>query len=408
MLRIGLTGGIGSGKSTVTSLLRDLGAVVTDADQIARDVVAPGEMALAAIAGEFGPEVLAADGALDRARLAALVFPDPARLRALEAITSPAIAARAAELRAAVPADAVDVYDMPLLVESGQWVHEHLTVVVDAPVEVRIARLVEQRHLDEQDARARIARQAGQDERLAAADLVIDNAGSREDTAAQVHHAWRHRLLPYQANLVAGTPAVRRAQVAIMDPDPDWRAAGARVVARLQAALGSSVVRVDHVGSTAVPGLPAKDVVDVQIGVPTLAEADRPDVDGALRRAGYLRRDDVCADTPHPAGDDPARWGKRFYRGCDPGRIVHVHIREVSGPAWRFALAFRDWLRSNDEARQRYATAKRELAASHPDADENARAKEAWFTTAYPQVLQWASATSWQPEQAGRSVGAST
>ena len=128
MVRVGLTGGIGSGKSTVAGVLRELGAVVTDADRVAREVVEPGAPALRAIRERFGEKVIQPDGRLDRAGLAAVVFPDPAALRALEAITGPAIADRVSQLRAAVPAHRVDVYDMPLLVEKGLWVHEHLTL----------------------------------------------------------------------------------------------------------------------------------------------------------------------------------------------------------------------------------------------------------------------------------------
>ena len=119
MLRVGLTGGIGSGKSTVAALLRELGAAVTDADAVAREVVQSGQPALGAIAAEFGRGVIRPDGSLDRAALAAIVFPDPQRLQALEAITGPAIAARVASLRGAVPPALVDVYDMPWLVEKG-------------------------------------------------------------------------------------------------------------------------------------------------------------------------------------------------------------------------------------------------------------------------------------------------
>ncbi len=209
MLRVGLTGGIGSGKSTVASHLASLGARVIDADRVAREVVEPGTPALAAIAAEFGAQVLTADGALDRAGLAAIVFPDPERLRALEAITGPAIAARVATLRSA-PTDAlVEVYDMPLLVEKSLWVHEHLTVVVGAGEETRVERLATQRGLAEADARARIAAQATDSQRHAAADVWIDNEGSRDVTVAAVEELWHTRLMPYAVNLRDGIRAKR-------------------------------------------------------------------------------------------------------------------------------------------------------------------------------------------------------
>ncbi|HRW18566.1 MAG TPA: dephospho-CoA kinase [Dermatophilaceae bacterium] len=397
MLRVGLTGGIGSGKSTVAALLRDLGAVVTDADAVAREVVEPGRPALAAIATEFGPPMLRADGTLDRAALAAIVFPDPDRLRALEAITGPAIAARSAELRAQVPRDRIDVYDMPLLVEKGLWVHEHLTLVVGAAEDIRVRRLVEHRGLPEADARARIAAQASDEQRRAAADVWIDNEGSRESTAEQVRAIWAERLVPYEANLRGGIRARRSEQLALHDPDPAWAARGERVCARIAAALPGKGVRVDHIGSTAVPGLLAKDVVDVQVGVRQLADADDPAFVAALGHAGYLCSPDNRGDTPHPPTADPSGWGKRFYGGQDPGCIVHVHVREIGSAAYDVALAFRDWLRDEPAVREEYAALKTRVAAAASSTSEYTTAKEPWFATAHPRLVAWTRAHGWTP-----------
>ena len=396
MLRVGLTGGIGSGKSTVASHLASLGARVIDADRVAREVVEPGAPALAAIAAEFGAQVLTADGALDRAGLAAIVFPDPERLRALEAITGPAIAARVATLRSA-PTDAlVEVYDMPLLVEKSLWVHEHLTVVVGAGEETRVERLVTHRGLAEADARARIAAQATDSQRHAAADVWIDNEGSRDVTVAAVEELWHTRLMPYAVNLRDGIRAKRPDHTHLAPADPEWAAAGARVVARLAAALPGQGVDVHHIGSTSVPGLLAKPVIDVQIGVRRLADADAPDFMAAMRSAGYVLEPDRGQDHPHPSDAPAASWQKRFYGGCDPGRFVHVHVREIGSPAYEFALAFRDWLRAEPSAREEYAVLKQQLAASHPVTRTYSRAKEPWFDTAYGQVLAWMERTGWR------------
>ncbi len=189
MRRIGLTGGIGSGKSTVAGMLADLGAHVIDADALAREVVAPGTDGLAELVAQFGTGILAADGSLDRAALGAVVFADPAARERLNAITHPRIAARTAELVAALPDDAVLVHDVPLLAELGMQDAYDLVVVVDAPDDIRVARLM-QRGLDERDARARIAAQASRDQRLAIADVVLDNSGSLADLKAQVLQAW--------------------------------------------------------------------------------------------------------------------------------------------------------------------------------------------------------------------------
>ena len=193
MLRIGLTGGIGSGKSTVSRLLGEHGAVVVDADVIAREVVAPGTPGLAAIVEAFGPTVLAADGSLDRPGLAAVVFADPQARRRLDGIVHPLVRARAGELEAAAPADAVVVHDVPLLAETGQGSSYDLVVVVEADPAVRVARLV-QRGLTADDARARIAVQATDEQRRAIADTVLDNSGTPEQLAEQVDRFWAERV----------------------------------------------------------------------------------------------------------------------------------------------------------------------------------------------------------------------
>jgi dephospho-CoA kinase len=193
MLRIGLTGGIGSGKSTVSALLAERGAVVVDSDLIAREVVEPGTPGLAAVAEQFGAGVLAPDGSLDRPALAAVVFADPEARRRLDGIVHPLVRARAAELEAAAPPGAVVVHDVPLLVETGQAGRFDLVLVVAADVETRVARLVG-RGLTEDDARARIAAQATDEQRRAVADVVLDNSGTREQLAAQVDRFWRERI----------------------------------------------------------------------------------------------------------------------------------------------------------------------------------------------------------------------
>ncbi|RZU31435.1 dephospho-CoA kinase [Blastococcus saxobsidens] len=192
MLRIGLTGGIGSGKSTVSALLAERGAVVVDADRIAREVLEPGTPGLAAVVTEFGPDVVAPDGSLDRAALAAVVFSDDAARRRLDAIVHPLVRRRTAELVAAAPPDAVVVNDVPLLVETGQAGSYDLVLVVEADAQTRVARLVG-RGLAEVDARARIAAQATDEQRRAAADVVLDNSGTPQRLAEQVEEFWdRH------------------------------------------------------------------------------------------------------------------------------------------------------------------------------------------------------------------------
>ena len=196
MLRIGLTGGIGSGKSVVATLFAGLGAIVIDADAIAREVVAPGTPGLAAVLTEFGPQLRRLDGALDRPALAERVFADPAALQRLNAIVHPLVGARAAALVAAAPADAVLVHDVPLLVENGLGDGFDLVVVVAAPEPVRLARLRRDRGMDSDQARARMAAQATDAQRRAVADVVIDNAGTLADLAGRVEAVWREYVAP--------------------------------------------------------------------------------------------------------------------------------------------------------------------------------------------------------------------
>ncbi|MGI6877500.1 dephospho-CoA kinase [Microbacterium sp. gxy059] len=195
---IAVTGGIASGKSTISRRLAEHGAVVVDADRVVRDLQQPGEPVLAAIVEAFGDDVLAEDGSLDRAALGALVFSDPDRLAALNAIVHPAVRAETARrFRAALDADpdAVVVYDVPLLAEArgtGEWDH---VVVAHAPAETRVARMVSERGMSAEDARARIANQASDDERRALADTVVDTSGTIDETLAQADALWR-RLRP--------------------------------------------------------------------------------------------------------------------------------------------------------------------------------------------------------------------
>ncbi|MFT4299113.1 MAG: dephospho-CoA kinase [Aeromicrobium sp.] len=190
-VRVGLTGGIGSGKSTVSALLRGHGADVIDYDQLAREVVEPGRSALAAIAEQFGPGVIAADGSLERPALGAIVFADEQARRDLEAITHPAIRDLAARREAAAGPEAIVVHDNPLLIEMGAHTACDVVVVVDLPVPQQIERLVRDRSMTPADAQARIDAQASREERAAVADVLIDNSGSLDDLTTAVERLWR-------------------------------------------------------------------------------------------------------------------------------------------------------------------------------------------------------------------------
>ncbi|GAA2595728.1 dephospho-CoA kinase [Streptomyces roseoviolaceus] len=190
MLKVGLTGGIGAGKSEVSRLLVACGAVLIDADRIAREVVAPGTPGLAAVVEAFGGQVLARDGSLDRPKLGSIVFADAARLATLNSIVHPLVGARSRELEEAAAEDAVVVHDVPLLTENGLAPLYDLVIVVDATPETQLDRLVRLRGMTEEDARARMAAQATREQRREIADVVIDNDVPLEELERRVKEVW--------------------------------------------------------------------------------------------------------------------------------------------------------------------------------------------------------------------------
>ncbi|KAA9149463.1 dephospho-CoA kinase [Amycolatopsis acidicola] len=394
MLRLGLTGGIGAGKSTVAKRLAEHGAVVVDSDKLAREVVEPGTEGLAALVEAFGTEILAGDGSLDRPALAAKAFRDEESRQLLNSITHPRIGARTAELVAQVPADGILVHDVPLLVEANYMPNYHLVLVVGAPEETRVKRLVELRGMAEEDARARIATQATDEQRRAAADIWLDNGGTEDVVLAEVDRLWADRLVPFEANIRLRRP--RKPAGAVISPyDEEWPLQARRALARIRQVAGERAERADHIGSTAVPGLPAKDVVDLQLTVSTLDDVDA--FADELSDAGFVRAEGEWWDHPQDGGE---KWPKRFHYGADPGRPVNLHVRSRETPAWRLALLFPAWLRENPAEREAYAEVKRALAAElkgDETIDAYAERKQAWVDEAFKRAEAWAAATSWTP-----------
>jgi dephospho-CoA kinase len=359
MLEVGLTGGIGAGKSTVARRLVELGATLVDSDVLAREVVAAGEPALERVRERFGDAVIAGDGSLDRAALGTIVFGDDGARRDLESILHPAIRDRARALTRAAGRDAIVVQDVPLLVEKHMGPAFHLVVVVDADEGTRVERLVRDRGMTRDEARARMRAQATTEQRRAAADVWVDNSGEPEATTRAVDCLWHQRLEPYAANLRAGHRVRRSETLVLVEPQPGWADEGRRLTERLQHVLRDRALTVDHIGSTSIPGLVAKDVIDLQVGVASLEGADDDGFVRDLAAAGFPRVQDQNAD--HSKDGSP--WPKRFHGGCDPARVVHVHVREVGSPGWRWALLFRDWLREDADARREYAALKVGLAS---------------------------------------------
>ncbi len=395
MITVAVTGGIGSGKSTVSAALRERGAVVVDSDQLAREVVAPGTPGLAAIAERFGADMVDADGALDRAALAAVVFADPASRLALEQITHPLVRKGFEARQQAAAIDAIVVNDIPLLTTLKAAAAFHLVVGVRADAERRVERLIS-RGLGEADARARMAAQLTDAERAPLCDVLIDNDGGRADVVATVDSLWLHRLLPFEENTRLARRAPRPGGAQLVDPQPRWATDAVRLAARASLAAGGA--RVDHIGSTAIPAMPAKDVIDLQLTVPDLATADA--LAEALSAAGFPPVTGIDQDTPHPADDDPGRWRKRLHSNADPGQSLNLHVRVKDSPGWTWALLFRDWCRADRAVAAEYLAAKRAAEAAHagdPSTDGYTLTKEPWIAEAYPRGLAWARATGWTP-----------
>lgn len=359
----------------MSATFSECGGIVVDGDVIAREVVEPGTEGLGRLVEAFGEEILLADGALNRPALAAVAFSDDEKRAVLNGIVHPLVGRRRTELIEAAPDDAVIVEDIPLLVESQMAPLFPLVVVVHADVETRVSRLVEHRGMPEADARARIAAQATDEQRRAVADVWLDNSGSKADLVERAKQLWFNRILPFARNIQAGEPVAAPLQPVSFDAG--WAGEARRIVARLQTACGHRVVRVDHVGLTAVAGLDAPDVIDVQVTVESLDVAD--ELSGALRAVGYLPLADGIDAVESDArstvaafdhSDDAALWRSRLHASADPGRPTNVHLRVAGWPNQQYALLFTDWLRAN------------------PGAD---------LDNAYRRAWEWADETGWRP-----------
>lgn len=390
----------------VASRLAELGAVLVDADALAREVVEPGTAGLARVVEAFGADMLDGRGRLDRARLGAEVFGDSSRLAVLNGIVHPLVREAAARIMASAAQGAIVVQDIPLLAETGQGSNFHLVLVVDAPDDVRIRRMLDLRGMTADEAGSRMAAQATRAKRLAVADVVLDNSGALQDLVEAVDRLWAERLVPFARNVDTAAVADRPGGPVLHPTRPEWPQQATRLMERILAALqkdaASSTARailgLDHIGSTSVPGLDAKDVIDLQLTVRDLAAADA--VAGALAAAGYPRVPGITSDMPKPSHPDAAAWAKRFHGSADPGCAVNLHVRTAGSPGWRFALCFRDWLRAEPDAAGDYLALKRRLAQLHagdPSTAAYAADKEAWFSAAEDPMERWASHAGWAP-----------
>lgn len=224
------------------------------------------------------------------------------------------------------------------------------------------------------------------------ADVWLDIDGFSGGSAPSVDALWAGRLVPFEANLRNARRAPRRQHADLARPDPTWAGQAARLIGRLRHSVGRQIIRIDHIGSTSVPGLPAKELIDIQIVVSDLAAAAR--VAESARRAGCVHVPGQWFGTDRYGADHP----EEVVVDADPGRPVNVNIRPVTAPIWRETLLFRDWLRGHDGERDAYAAMKRALA-SRPgrDIDDYGRDKMPWISAAAARAESWAQSTAWSP-----------
>ena len=300
-LFLGLTGGIGAGKSTVAALCADRGAGIIDADRIAREVVEPGEPALAALRDAFGEEVLTPGGALDRPALAGLAFASPEQTAVLNRIMHPAIEARTAQRLKDLADRPIVVHDIPLLVENGLTGNYHLSLLVDVPEEIRLERLTTLRGLEREDAIRRIRAQATDAQRLRACDVRLDNAGARDRLEEQFAAVWDARIEPFRRNREAGVPAEPLPLTAEDASAEAQAAAGDRLVSRLERAARRAGLTVTAAAAVSPAG------VAIDLHAPEGSESAR--IHAVLRDAGYAQG-----------------GGTGLYLSADPGRPATVAL----------------------------------------------------------------------------------
>lgn len=316
MLYVGLSGGIGSGKSTVSARLAGLGAVVIDADALAREVLERGSDGLAEVANRFGREVLLPDGSLNRPALGAIVFSDESARRGLEAITHPRIRELTAQRHAQAPPAAIVVHDMPLLVEGDLAPDYHLTVIVDAAQEVRVERVMRDRGMTRDAALARISAQATDSQRYAVADALLDNNGTRDELVEQVERLWRERLSPYNENLLADHGVRHPPESSIEGLDPAWSAVAARSIARLerQFAVSELAGRAQVTTRAASPDSGSHGLL-----VLTPDTSAHPRFRSAFHAAGFVPLPEVTTTT------------EVAFASCDPASplLLRLRLRQV-------------------------------------------------------------------------------
>jgi dephospho-CoA kinase len=273
----------------------------------------------------------------------------------------------------------------------------HLVVLVEAPEPERKARVANRAGLSpvvlSPKAPGLVRQSASALDGLA--DVVLDNSRSMDCLLASVDTLWSNRIVPYSSNLMQNHMALYGAPM-LMPPSPDWQAKAARLSAKVRSAVGKRALSVDHIGSTAIPNLPAKAVIDLQLTVSSLNGGDY--LSAALRDIGFLRHPTIDSNVAHGPIIDAQQWKKFYFKSADPGCKANLHVRPHGTAGWRFALLFRDWLRQDPQIREEYLSLKRRLTAQHcqdTDTSQYALAKDPWFACAFPRMEEWALRSGW-------------
>ena len=384
VLRVGLTGGIGSGKSTAARRFAARGAVLVDSDVLAREVVAPGTDGLAEVVAAFGDGVLGRDGALDRPALAAVVFADPPARERLNAIVHPRVRDRTEQLAAAAAADAIVVQDVPLLVETASPAAFALVVVVHADAAVRVRRLVDARGMSAADARARIAAQADDDTRRAAADVWLDNTGRPRRWRPRSTRCGTGGSCPSRPTCGDRRPVLAPPGGPVA-PDPGWAAAATGSPLVWPGPPGSPPARRHTSARPLCPGCPRS----------TSSTSSSPSTPAPTSRRSGPRSTPPGSPVWTSGPVRRAEWG---HAGADPGCPVRVHGCAAGSPAWRAALLRRDWLRDDAVARAR-APGWRCCAA------QTGRRRRPWEEAAVTRMDDWAASSGWSASLDGVRTG---
>lgn len=375
MIKIGLSGGIGSGKSTVVKMLSSCGAYIIDSDKLAREVVEPGTPGLHSIVEHFGEKVLAESGELNRNALSAIVFQSDEARKVLNSITHPRIAQRTQQLIEEAPRDSIIVHDTPLLVELNLGVFYDAVIIVWASMETRLHRLQKYRDMPQEEALSRIHAQTSDEIRSQTADVVIDNNSTVEAARAQVYDLFYHYLVPWRDHLIEGEPlSMPISLVSHQGKNPIAPKIIARLWTLLHSVTDSGIVSIEHIGATSMNLSLGQDIIDIHI---TVTHWNKKDIIlSTLKDGGY-----VMVKYRH----DEEKLAEYILSSTNPLRKSCIYIHHVDNPCREMYLHSNEFLRLHPQYHQQYIQSKVEGLLS----EKYSHNKKLFFESLYPQIQQW-------------------